>query len=69
MWLKEINEQPHLWPSPPHSVYLDVELDVDHPDGLACVEAPDPDGGILAAGDHKLWRHVDTSHLQNREKF
>ena len=36
------------------SVYLDVELDVDHPDSLACGEAPDPDGGILAAGDHQL---------------
>lgn len=34
--------------------YLDVELDVDHPDGPARDEAPDPDGGVLAAGDHQL---------------
>ena len=41
-------------PHPTVSVYLDVKLDVDHPNGLACVEAPDPDGGVLAAGDHQL---------------
>ena len=48
----------------PLPVYLYVELDVDHPDGPARVEAPDPDGGVLAAGDHQLWRHMDTSHLR-----
>ena len=34
--------------------HLDVELDVDDPDGLTPVEAPHPDGGVLAAGDHQL---------------
>ena len=31
-----------------------MELDVDDPDGLARLQAPDPDGGVLAAGDHQL---------------
>ena len=34
--------------------HLDVELVVDDPERPARDQAPQPDGGVLAAGDHQL---------------